>query len=174
MSLCLWQRDGEILVPRTMPAGAAPLLNAIAPYCEDVVVCVACLFTWYWLADLCARDGRPFVLGHALSMKALQGGKATNDPIDAQQSAVLLRGGMLPQAAVSPAELRATRAWLRRRVPLTRKRAELPAHLQNATGAHAPRGQPAPRALPGWSGSCPTAKRVVSRHDLRPRCWWMQ
>jgi hypothetical protein len=37
-----------------------------------------------------------FVLGHALSMKAIH--KAKNDQIDAHQIAVLLRGGMLPQA----------------------------------------------------------------------------
>jgi len=54
MSLCILNRDGEILVHRRMPAGPAPLLKAIAPYREDVVVCVACLFTWYWLADLYA------------------------------------------------------------------------------------------------------------------------
>jgi hypothetical protein len=51
-------------------------LKAVAPSRTDLVVCVACLFTWYWLADLCAREGMPFVLGHALSMKAMHGGKA--------------------------------------------------------------------------------------------------
>jgi hypothetical protein len=61
---------------------------------------VACIFTWYWLADLCAQEGLPFVLGHALYMQAIHGGKATNDKIDAQKIAVLLRGGMLPQAYV--------------------------------------------------------------------------
>ena len=54
---------------------------------------VECIFTWYWLADLCAREGIPFVLGHALYMKAIHGGKAKNDKIDAQKIAVLLRGG---------------------------------------------------------------------------------
>ena len=58
---------------------------------------VECLFTWYWLADLCADEGVPFVLGHALSMKALHGGKAKNDTIDSPKIAAL-RGGMLPQA----------------------------------------------------------------------------
>jgi hypothetical protein len=29
-------------------------------------VAVECMFTWYWLADLCAHEGIPFVLGHAL------------------------------------------------------------------------------------------------------------
>ena len=40
----------------------------------------------------------PFVLGHALSRKAMPGGKAKNDTIEAPKMAVLLRGGMLPQA----------------------------------------------------------------------------
>jgi transposase len=73
----------------------------------------------------------PFVLGHALSMQAIHGGKATNDKIDAHKIAVLRRGGMLPQAWVSPAEMRAPRDLLRRRMSLTRKRAALLAHIQN-------------------------------------------
>src|SRR5437016_1851561 len=130
MYLCILNRDGEILVHRNMPAGPEPFLKAIAPYGEDVVVCVECIFTWYWLADLCAREGLPFVLGHALYMKAIHGGKAKNDKIDAQKIAVLLRGGMLPQAYVYPAEMRATRDLLRRRMHLMRKRAELLTHVQ--------------------------------------------
>ena len=63
-------------------------------------------------------------------MKAIYGGKAKNDKIDAQKIAVLLRGGMLPQAYVYPAAMRATRDLLRRRLHLTRKRAELLTHVQ--------------------------------------------
>jgi hypothetical protein len=44
----------------------------------------------------------PLVLGHALYMKAIHGGKAKTDKIDAKKIAVLLRGGMLPQAYVYP------------------------------------------------------------------------
>jgi hypothetical protein len=131
MYLCVLNQAGEILIHRNMPASPEPFLTAIAPYREDLVVCVACIFTWYWLADLCAREGLPFVLGHALSMKAIHGGQANNDTIDAQKIAVLLRGGMLPQASVSPAEMRATRDLLRRRIPLMRPRAALLAHLHN-------------------------------------------
>jgi transposase len=72
----------------------------------------------------------PVVLGHALSMNAIHGGKATHDKIDAQNIAVLLRGGMLPQTYVSPAEMRATRDLLRRRLHLTRQRAALLTHVQ--------------------------------------------
>jgi hypothetical protein len=56
------------------------------------------LFTWYGLADLCMREGIAVVLGHALDMRAIQGGTTKHDRSDAQNIAVLLRGGMLPQA----------------------------------------------------------------------------
>ena len=130
LSLCLVHQDGAILVHRHMPAGPEPFLKAVAPYRAPLVVAVACLFTWYWRADLCAREGIPFVLGHALYMQAMHGGNAKNDQIDAQNIAVLLRGGRLPQAYVSPAEMRATRDLRRRRRPLMRKRAELLTHVQ--------------------------------------------
>jgi transposase len=97
------------------------------------VVAVECLCTWDWLADLCAQEQIPFVLGHALYMKAIHGGKAKNDKIDAPKIAVLLRGGMLPMAYIYPAELRATRDLLRRRCHLMRQRAELLAHIQHTT-----------------------------------------
>jgi len=64
-------------------------------------------------------------------MKAIHGGKAKNDKIDSHKIAVLLRGGMIPQAYVYPQKMRATRDLLRRRNHLMRKRAELYAHIQN-------------------------------------------
>jgi transposase len=136
MYVCLMSHDGEILVHRNMKAAPEPFLKAIAPYRDHVVVAVECIFTWYWLADLCAQEGIPFVLGHALYMKAIHGGKAKNDKIDSQKIAVLLRGGLLPQAYVYPAAMRATRDLLRRRRHLMRKRAELLAHVQNTNSQY--------------------------------------
>jgi transposase len=89
------------------------------------------MFTWYWLADLCRREGIAFVLGHALYMKAIHGAKAKNDKVDAFKIAALLRGGNLPEAYVYPPEMRATRDLLRRRLHLVRRRANLLAHIQN-------------------------------------------
>jgi transposase len=129
-SLCVLTQEGEVLLHRNMRAAPEPFLQAIAPYREELVVCVECIFTWYWLADLCTQEGIPFVLGHALYMKAIHGGKAKHDTIDAQKIAVLLRGGMLPQASVYPADMRATRDLLRRRLHLVRHRAELLPHVQ--------------------------------------------
>jgi transposase len=136
MYVCILDHHGESLLHRNMPARPETFLKAIAPYRDDIVVAVECIFTWYWLADLCAREGIPFVLGHALYMKAIHGGKAKNDKIDSQKIAVLLRGGMLPQAYVYPAEMRATRDLLRRRMHLMRKRAELLAHIQNTNSQY--------------------------------------
>jgi transposase len=136
MYVCILKQDGELLVHRNMKASPDTFLKAVAPYRDDLVVAVECMFTWYWLADLCAQEGIPFVLGHALYMKAIHGGKAKNDKIDAHKIAVLLRGGMLPQAYVYPAEMRATRDLLRRRMHLMRKRAELLAHIQNTNSQY--------------------------------------
>src|SRR3989440_6716853 len=136
MYICVMDAEGQIRVHRNGPATPEHFLTTVAAYREDVVVCVECIFTWYWLADLCAREGIAFVLGHALYMKAIHGGKAKNDKIDAQKIAVLLCGGMLPQAYVYPAEMRATRDLLRRRMHLMRKRAELLGHIQNTNSQY--------------------------------------
>jgi transposase len=136
MYVCILDQAGEILLHQNMKASPEACLRAITPYRTDIVVAVECIFTWYWLADLCAREGIPFVLGHALYMKAIPGGKAKNDKIDAHKIAVLLRGGMIPQAYVYPAEMRATRDLLRRRMYLTLKRAELLAHIQTTNSQY--------------------------------------
>jgi transposase len=136
MYVCLMNHDGEILLHRNMKAAPEPFLKAIAPYRDGLVVAVECIFTWYWLADLCAQEGIAFVLGHALYMKAIHGGKAKNDKIDSQKIAALLRGGLIPQAYVYPADMRATRDLLRRRIHLMRKRAELLAHVQNTNSQY--------------------------------------
>jgi len=131
MYLCILSHDGEILLERNIACDPKIFLRTLEPYREELVVAVECIFTWYWLADLCARENIPFVLGHALYMKAIHGGKAKNDRIDAHKIAVLLRGGMFPQAYVYPPEMRSTRDLLRRRLYLVRKRGQLLAHIQN-------------------------------------------
>jgi transposase len=136
MYVCILDQRGTKLVHKNLPTTPEAFLRLIAPYREDLVVGVEGMFTWYGLADLCQKEGSAFVLGHALSMKALQGGKAKNDKVDAHKIAVLLRGGMFPRAYVYPAEMRTTRDLLRRRCHLARKRAELLAHLHNTNSQY--------------------------------------
>ncbi len=131
MYVCILDSAGEILLHRNIKTDREVFLAVIEPYREDIVISAECMFTWYWIADLCAEQDIPFVLGHALYMKAIHGGKAKNDRIDSHKIAVLLRGGMMPMAYVYPAKMRATRDLLRRRNHLMRKRAELYAHIQN-------------------------------------------
>ena len=131
MYVCILDQNSEVLVHRTMQTAPEAFLKAMAPYRPGLGVAVECLCTWYWLAALWADAGIPFVLGQALSMQALHGGKATNDTSAAQKSAALLRGGMLPQAAGYPAQRRATRDRLRRRMPLAHTQAELLAPVHN-------------------------------------------
>jgi transposase len=136
MYVCILDQHGTKLVHKNLPTTPEAFLRVIAPYREELVVGVECMFTWYWLADLCAKEGLAFVLGHALYMKAIHGGKAKNDKIDAHKIAVLLRGGRFPLAYVYPAEMRATRDLLRRRCHLVRQRAELLAHIQNTNSQY--------------------------------------
>jgi transposase len=131
MYLCVLGHEGDILRHRNRKAAPAPCLQALAPSREGLVVAVECLFTWDWLADLGAEKDLPAVLGHALYRNAIPGGTAQNDQIDSHQIAPLLRGGMLPQASVYPAEMRATRDLVRRRTHLMRKRSERVSQVQN-------------------------------------------
>ncbi len=66
-------------------------------------------------------------------MKAIPGGTAHHDQIDAQKLAVLLRGGRRPQADVYPAAMRPTRDLLRPRLSRVRQRAALRPHVQQTT-----------------------------------------
>ncbi len=136
MYLCVLDQQGEVLLHRNLRACPEAFLKAIEPFRQDLVVAVECIFTWYWLADLCAQQGIEFVLGHALYMKAIHGGKAKNDRIDSQKIAVLLRGGMIPVAYVYPPQMRSTRDLLRRRTYLMRKRAELLTHVQHTNSQY--------------------------------------
>lgn len=128
--LCVSDGEGRKVVHRNIRNNADYLLKVLEPYREDVVVATECVFNWYWVADLCEREKIPFVLGHALYMKAIHGGKAKSDKIDSEKIARLLRSHMLPKAYVYPVEMRATRDLMRRRTYFVRKRAELFTHLQ--------------------------------------------
>jgi transposase len=136
MYLCILDSAGQVVFDKNLAAEPEAFLQAVAPFRDGLVVAVECLFCWYWLADLCAKEQLTFVLGHALYMKAIHGGKSKNDQIDAGKIARLLRGGNLPQAYVYPAGMRATRDLLRRRMYLVHKRAETIAHVQNTNSQY--------------------------------------
>ncbi len=128
--------QGKTRFQENLAAKPEAFLHAIEPFRDGLVVGVECMFAWYWLADLCEDQHIPFVLGHALYMKAIHGGKTKNDKIDAGKIATLLRGGMFPQAYVYPRALRETRDLLRRRTFLVRQRAQFLTHIQNTNSQY--------------------------------------
>ncbi len=104
--ICILNQEGQTLIHKNIKATPEALITLIAPYREDLVIGVECMFAWYWVADLCREQEIAFILGHALYMKAIHGGKAKNDKIDSHKIAVLMRGGMFPEAYVYPREMR--------------------------------------------------------------------
>jgi transposase len=130
MHVCILDDKGGVVLDRNICCDPAGFLQAIAPFRDGIVVGVECMFGWYWLSDLCEEQQIAFVLGHALYMKAIHGGKAKNDRIDADKIARLLRGGTFPVAYAYPKGMRETRDLLRRRMYLVHKRAELITHLE--------------------------------------------
>ncbi len=136
ISLCVLDASGAVVREATIDAAPAAVLDALAPFRDGLVVGCECMFAWYWLADLCAAEGIAFVLGHALYLKLIHGGKAKNDTIDAHKLATLLRGGAFPQAYVYPKGMRETRDLLRRRTFLVRKRSHFLAHLVNTNSQY--------------------------------------
>jgi transposase len=131
MYVCIINHKGNVLVHQNINTDPERFFDLIFPYMDDVAVGVECVFCWYWLADLCAEHHLVFVLGHALYMKAIHGGKTKNDKIDSYKLASLLKGGNFPIAYAYPAKWRATRDLLRRRMYIARRCAELVAHIQN-------------------------------------------
>ncbi len=130
MHVCILDQQGNVVFDKNLPGHFDSLLKAIAPFRDGIVIGVECMFGWYWLADRCAEQKIPFVLGHALYMKLIHGGKAKNDKIDAHKIAHLLKGGNFPLAYAYPKGMRETRDLLRRRMYLVHKRAELITHLE--------------------------------------------
>ncbi len=90
--VCIIDQQGETCVHKEIPDDAERLKKLLEPYLGNVVVGVECMHCWYWLADFCEEQSIDFILGHALYMKAIHGGKAKNDRIDSYKIANLMRG----------------------------------------------------------------------------------
>jgi len=134
--VCVLNDKGEKVLHQKIKADKQALLSLIQPYVSQVVIGVECMHCWYWVSDLCDEHNIDFVLGHALYMKAIHGGKAKNDKIDSYKIASLLRGGNFPLAYDYPKEMRATRDLLRRRTKLVQHGAQLKAHVVNTNSQY--------------------------------------
>jgi len=153
--VCIIDQAGKVLLHKEIGANPEKLQKILTPYIGNIVVGVECMHCWYWVSDFCQELGVEFILGHALYMKAIHGGKAKNDRIDSHKIAKLMRGGNFPLAYTYPKEMRATRDLLRRRIKIVRHGAHLKAHVANTTSQY----NLPPHAL--------NLKNVSSREQLR-------
>ena len=46
MYVCILNQNGDKLVHRNIDTNPDELMRLIAPYREDIVICVECIFTW--------------------------------------------------------------------------------------------------------------------------------
>jgi transposase len=100
MYLCIFDHEGNKRLHRNVRAKPREFLHAIQDYRDNLVVGAECMFTWYWLADLCQDENIKFILGHALYMRAIHGASRRNDKIDSEKIARLMRGGTFPMSYV--------------------------------------------------------------------------
>ena len=139
---CVVDADGKkVLHQNFLCQDTSLFLEALGPFRQDLVLGCESTFNWYWLADFCREQRIPFILGHALFMKAIHGGKTKSDAIDSEKIARLIRGDNFPLAHAYPKEHRATRDLLRRRLFRVRRRAEALTHIQMVHHQH---NQPKP------------------------------
>lgn len=134
--VCVIDQEGTVCLHKEIGASPKMLKTLLEPYIGNVVVGVECMHCWYWVSDFCHDLGIDFILGHALYMKAIHGGKAKNDRIDSFKITSLIRGGNFPLAYVYPRDMRATRDLLRRRMKIVRHGASLKAHVANTTSQY--------------------------------------
>ena len=173
MYVCILDGAGEVLVHRNVPSTPEALLATVAPYREDLVVAAECMFTWYWLADVCAAEGIPFVLGHALAMKAIHGGKAKTAAIDSRKlagrsgaavAAVLRLPGGDARDAGSPRRrciwCASAGSWWR-----TSRTRGISIRCRPSSGRSSMR-----QTAPGWPRAFPTRACARASNSMR-RCW---
>jgi transposase len=134
--VCILDDQGKTLIHKEIQAHPEPLLKLLSPYMNNLVVGVECMHCWYWVSDFCEQYQIDFILGHALYMRAIHGGKTKNDRIDSYKIACLIRGGNFPLAYTYPHAMRATRDLLRRRTGIVRHGADLKAHVANTTSQY--------------------------------------
>jgi transposase len=160
MYVCVVNRQGDVLLHQNIKHNDWQFfLRKIQPFRHDLTITCECLFCWYWLADACARENLPFVLAHALYLRAIHGGKHKNDRIDSEKLARLLAAHLIPISYVYPAAKRPVRALLRQRLTYVWRRSELLMRIQSMQLAEG--HEPVPR---GSRNRDPWEARLIERY----------
>ncbi len=129
--ICIINQNKEILIHRPIKENCTETFKKVLkPYLGKIAISAEACFPYYWLADFCRQNNIELLLGHALYMKHIHGGKAKNDRIDSEKIAMLTINHMLPFAYAYPSENVHLRDLLRRRTYFVHKCAELKTHVR--------------------------------------------
>ena len=132
MYICLMDKEAGIKVWCNIKGNDFDyFLRRVEPYRHDLTVTCESTFNWYWLADACMDANIEFVLGHALYLHSVRGGKHKNDKEDSKELADCLRSNRLPPGYIYPREKRPARMLMRRRMKYVWTRSGLLAHSTN-------------------------------------------
>src|SRR3954469_10832973 len=100
-------------------------------------VAIEATYGWYWAVDALRAARFDVHLAHPLGMKALRKRKRVKtDPADAYELANLLRLGSLPEAYISPPELRELRELVRHRRQLVKLSTAVKAGIRALLAKH--------------------------------------
>jgi transposase len=110
--------DGKKLGTARITNSPAALRAEIARAGENPRVVLEATYGWYWAADTLAAAGAEVHLAHPLGVKAYSCRRVKNDAKDAADLADLLRMGRLPEAWITPPEIRDLRELTRYRQKL--------------------------------------------------------
>lgn len=115
--------NDKVCFEKRLPNDIIRILEALNPYKQDLHACVVeSTYNWYWLVDQLMVEGFNVKLAHTTAIPQYSGLKHCNDQTDARHLAHLLRLGILPEGYIYPAEQRALRDLLRRRLLFVRQR----------------------------------------------------
>ena len=61
MYVCILDSEGEVVFHKDIKNRPNELKTAIAPFLDDLVIAVECMFSWYWVSDFCEDNNITFV-----------------------------------------------------------------------------------------------------------------
>jgi transposase len=114
--------DGRRLGTSRITNSPQELRKEIARAGKSPKVVLEATYGWYWAADTLAAAGAEVHLAHPLGVKAFSYRRVKNDERDSADLADLLRMGRLPEAWISPHEVRELRELTRYRQKLVHLR----------------------------------------------------
>jgi len=126
---CIMEKDGKILYHKRIRNNPEDFKRIITKYKGSISIGVESTHNYYWLYDLCKKEGIPFYLGHAYYLRAIRGKKKKDDKIDSKTLADLMRTNFFAIGYPYPKARRGIRDLLRRRTKLVQQRAGVYNHI---------------------------------------------